>query len=130
MKPSIPPHVLLSKLLDLHLDLTIRRIKETEMADAPLSKARQAAQMVAERKKAMDERAQALIDRMPGFDSRFNQAFEAQEGALAAGEADFDAMLKEISDVEKTNSKNGEGSDDSSSGSFPLGTEIKTSNNS
>ena len=90
------------------------------MADAPISKARQAAQMVAERRKRMDERAQALIDRMPGFDSRMNQAFEAHEGALVAGEADFDAMLKEVEDLERSNSKNGEGSDDSSK-TFPTG---------
>jgi septation ring formation regulator EzrA len=88
------------------------------MADAPISKARLAAQMVAERKRKMDERAQALIDRMPGFDSRMNQAFEAHEGSLDSGEADFDAMLEEVKDLERSNSKNGEGSGDTSGTSF------------
>jgi hypothetical protein len=113
---------LLSKLLDLHLSRSIDRAAkrdEVDMADAPLSKARQAAQMVAERKRRMDERAQALIDRMPGFDSRLNQAFEAHEGSLDAGEADFDAMLKEVEDIERSNSKNGEGSGDTSEADFP-----------
>lgn len=119
MKPSTP--ALLAQLLDLHLTRTIDRLKDREMADAPISKARMAAQMVAERKKRMDERAQALIDRMPGFDSRMNQAFEAHEGSLDTSEADFDAMLEEIKEVEQSNSKNGEGSGDMSDKSFPHG---------
>lgn len=91
------------------------------MADAPISKARLAAKMVAERKKRMDDRAQALIDKMPGFDSRMNQAFEAHEGALASGEADFAAMLREVEDLERSNSKNGEGSGGTSGTDFPNG---------
>lgn len=88
------------------------------MADAPMSKARLAAQMVAERKRRVDDRAQALIDRMPAFDSRMNQAFEAHEGTLDSSEADFKGMLGDIEDLEKSNSKNGEGSGDMSGSSF------------
>jgi hypothetical protein len=104
--------LLVSQLLDLHLARSIQRWKANDMADVPMSKLRQAAQMVAERRKRMDDRAQALIDAMPKFDTRMNQAFEAHESALAAGEADFEAMLDELKDMEGSNSKNSEGSDD------------------
>lgn len=106
--------LLCAQLLDLHLMRSINRWKAEDMADAPISKMRQAAQMVAERRRRADERAQALIDAMPKFDSRMNQAFEAHEGALAASEADFEAMLDELKDLEGSNSKNMEGSGDTS----------------
>lgn len=84
------------------------------------SKLQIAAQMVAERKKALDERAQALIDKMPGFDSRANQVFEMHEGAMANSEADFKAMEEMLRDTDGSNSKNSEeGSGDSSDSSFP-----------
>lgn len=72
------------------------------------SKMQIAAQMVAERKKALDDRAQALIDAMPGFDSRANQAFEKHEDVLAGAEADFKAMEEMLHDMEGSNSKNAE----------------------
>lgn len=107
----IPSSLLFAQLLDLHLTRSIQRWKGDDMADVPMSKLRLAAQMVAERRKRMDDRAQALIDAMPKFDSHMNRAFEAHEGALAAGEADFEAMLDELKDLEGSNSKNAEGSD-------------------
>lgn len=105
---------LLSQLLDLHLSRTIDRLKGEDMP----SKLQIAAQMVAERKKALDDRAQALIDKMPAFDSRANKAFEPHEGFLATAETDFKAMEDMLRDMEGGNSKNEEGSGDTSGKSF------------
>jgi hypothetical protein len=118
MKPSISKPVLIAKLLDLHLSRSIERLKAEDMA----SKMQIAAQMVADRKKALDERAQALIDKMPAFDSRANQAFEKHEGVMTSAEEDFKAMEEMLHDMEGSNSKNSqEGSGDTSESSFQRG---------
>lgn len=85
------------------------------------SKLQIAAQMVAERKKAYDDRAQALIDAMPRLDSLANQAFEKHEGVLATAEADFKAMESMLLESGGSNSGNGEGSGDMSGSSFQKG---------
>jgi len=80
------PEVLLSKLLALHLDLAIKRYKEP---DITMSKILEAAKLVAERKKAYDDRAQAIIDGVPRLDTKANEAFERPEGIMATTERDF-----------------------------------------
>lgn len=69
-----------------------------------MSKMLEAARMVAEARKRADERAQALIDRMPAHESRMNAAFEKHEGALDQAETDFEAMEEELRELEGHNS--------------------------
>lgn len=110
----------LSRLLDLHLSRAIARHGSPDMT----SKLKLAAQMIADRKKALDERAQALIDKMPGFDARANQAFEQHEGFMAAAEKDFSDMSDMLRDLEGGNNPpadDREGSAAISGGSFPAG---------
>jgi hypothetical protein len=64
-----------------------------------MSKILEAARLVAERKKAYDDRAQAIIDGMDGLDSKANQAFERPEGAMAAAEQDFKDLHKVFDEV-------------------------------
>jgi hypothetical protein len=115
------PEVLLSKLLALHLDLAIKRYKEP---DITMSKILEAANLVAERKKAYDDRAQAIIDGVPRLDTKANAAFERPEGVMATAEQDFKDLHKTFDDVIalSNSEKNGEeaaaGSENSST-SFP-----------
>lgn len=93
-----------------------------------MNKILEAARLVAERKKAYDDRAQAIIDGMEALDSKANQAFERPEGAMKAAEQDFKdlhAVFDEalaISNTEKNDEtkKEVEGSQGSSN-SFPAG---------
>lgn len=117
MAPT-PPEILLSQLLTLHLDLALKRYRESD----PMSKILEAAKLVAERKKLWDDRAQAIIEGMPALETKANQAFERPEGVMSNTEQEF-KDLHEVFDavVALSNSeKNGEtkkeaaGSQDSS----------------
>lgn len=90
------PEILLSELLTLHLDLALKRYKEPDLT---MSKILEAARLVAERKKAYDDRAQAIIDGMEGLDSKANQAFERPEGLMSAAEQDFKDLHKVFDEV-------------------------------
>jgi hypothetical protein len=91
MAPTPPPEILLSQLLTLHLDLALKRYKEPDLT---MSKILEAAKLVAERKKAYDDRAQAIIDGIPGLDSKANQAFERPEGVMSTTEQEFKDLHK------------------------------------
>lgn len=89
-----------------------------------MSKILEAAKLVAERKKAYDDRAQAIIDGVPRLDTKANQAFERPESAMAIAEQDFRDLHKTFDDVialsnsEKNDEEEAAGSE-SSSASFP-----------
>lgn len=117
--------LLLSQLLTLHLDLALKRYREPDLT---MSKILEAAKLVADRKKAYDDRAQAIIDGVPRLDSKANAAFERPEAAMQTAEQDFSQLHKTFDDVlalsnsEKNDETKEEvtGSDGSSS-SFPEG---------
>jgi hypothetical protein len=116
---------LLSKLLALHLDLAIKRYREPDLS---MSKILEAARLVAERKKAYDDRAQAIIDAVPRLDTKANEAFERPEAIMSTTEQEFKDLHKtfdeaiSLSNSEKKaeDGKEAAGSEGSSS-SFPPG---------
>lgn len=117
------PEIWLSQLLTLHLDLAIQRYREPQPA---MSKILEAAKLVAERKRAYDDRAQAIIDGIPGLDTKANQAFERPEGLMVATEQEFKDLHKTFDDaLALSNSgKNDDGHKEAagsqaSSGTFP-----------
>lgn len=114
---------LCSKLLTLHLDRAIARYKEPDLT---MSKILEAARLVAERKKAYDERAQAIIEGMAGLDSKANQAFERPEGLMATAEQEFkdlhgvfDEVIGLANSEKKDEGKKEATGSDGSSSSFP-----------
>lgn len=122
-KVEPPKELLLSQLLALHLDLAIKRYKEPDLT---MSKILEAAKLVAERKKAYDDRAQAIIDGVPRLDTKANEAFERPENAMSSAEQDFKDLHKTFDDVIalSNSAKNGEEDEEaagsgSSSASFP-----------
>lgn len=88
--------LLLSQLLTLHLDLALKRYREPDLT---MSKILEAAKLVADRKKAYDDRAQAIIDGVPRLDSKANAAFDRPEAAMQTAEKDFGELHRTFDDV-------------------------------
>jgi hypothetical protein len=84
-----------------------------------MSKLTAAFEMVAEEIRDVEERADELLARRDKFQSRKNMLFERGHGSLDRAENDFEALHKQMDQAEGLlNSKNGGGSDDSSSEKF------------
>lgn len=117
MRPE--PSLLLAQLLDLHLTRTIARLKSDE---APMtSKFRELAEGIKGDIANFDHQADELMKRREDLRRRGETVFakhREHQDDVASG---LEALERAIAEMEGSNSKNGEGSGDSSGKSFQDG---------
>lgn len=102
---------LLSQLLDLHLSRSIARLKGN---DDMTSKFRELAKAIKGDLQNFDEQAEELMARREELRQRGEKVFAKHRESQDDVKSGLDAMEQALADLEGSNSKNGEGSGDSS----------------
>jgi len=109
----------LSKLLDLHLSRSIARLEEGTMS----KKLRDISERMRNVRKAWDDRADALGERLDQLESRGDEAFRVNEAELDDREKAFTEMENDVKALEG----NGEEGSGNSGGGFQGGGDRKPS---
>lgn len=93
----------MSAALDRHLERSIEEgkaaVEVVKQAQGRLSKFKTLASAIADRRKAWETRADAILSALPALDKQAEAAFTLHENTLAQQEADFKEMEDAVRDL-------------------------------